>query len=131
MKIKIAVDATPIISALIGGISRDILFDHRFDFISTEYTVREAEKCISLISEKSGVEKEKIHKALFLLPIKIHERKYYRDEIAKAEDIIGKIDKKDSDILALSLKENCPLWSEDRHFRDKKEINLVRTKDLL
>ena len=108
MKIKIAVDATPIISALIGGISRDILFDHRFDFISARYTIEEVEKYIFLISKKSGVQKEEIRKSLSLLPIKIRERRYYKNEIMKSRKIIGEIDEKDVDILALSFKENCP-----------------------
>ncbi|MFH1325345.1 MAG: PIN domain-containing protein [archaeon] len=131
MKIKIAVDATPIISALIGGISRNILFDHRFNFISSEYTMDEVRKYISLISKKSLVNEEEIKEALFLLPIKIYSKKYYKDKIKDADEIIGKIDEKDVEILALSIKENCFVWSEDKDFRDLKGINLVRTKDLV
>jgi len=70
MKIKIAVDATPIISALIGGISRNILFGHKFNFISTEYTLKEVEKYAFLISKKSGVNEKEIKEALSLLPVK-------------------------------------------------------------
>src|SRR6056297_1209790 len=131
MKIKIVVDAIPIISALIGGVSRNILFDHKFSFISTEFTFNEVRKYIPIISEKSGVGKEKIEEALFLLPIKIYSRKEYINKIKSAEEIISKIDKKDIDILALSLKENYPLWNEDKHFRNKDGANLIRTKDLV
>ena len=60
MRIKIAIDANPIISALIGGISKEILFDHRFHFISTEHTFKEVEKYILVISKKSGVDEEKV-----------------------------------------------------------------------
>ena len=35
------VDANVIISALIGGSSRDILFDHRYDFLTAEFTFEE------------------------------------------------------------------------------------------
>ena len=51
--------------------------------------------------------------------------------IENADKIIGEIDKKDADILALSLKENCSIWSEDKDFRDLKDVNLIRTKDLI
>ncbi len=131
MKIKIAVDATPIISALIGGASRNILFNHRFNFVSTEYTINEVEKYIPTISKKSNVDEKKIKEALYLLPIKAYSQKHYNNKIKSAEEIIGKIDKKDIDILALSLEKNCPLWSEDKHFRDIDDINLIRTKDLV
>lgn len=131
MKIKIAVDASPIISALIGGVSRNILFDYRFDFISTGFTLKEVEKYLSLISEKSGVSEEEIRLALGLMPLRIYQREEYGKQIKSADKIIGKTDKNDVDILALSFHEGCLLWSEDKHFRNKKEIKLVRTKDLI
>ena len=130
MGIKIAVDATPIVSALIGGISRTILFDRRFNFISTEYTFNEIKKYLTLISKKSGVPEMEIVNALKLLPIKIYSSKHYKDKLRKSGKIMKKVDKKDIDILALSIKENCHLWSEDKHFR-RNEINLIRTKDLI
>lgn len=131
MKLKIAVDATPLISALIGGASRNILFDHRFNFISTEYTINEVKKYLHVISKKSGVNREEIKETLSLLPVKVYAEKDYLDKIEIANNIIGKIDKKDVDILALSIKENCPVWSEDKDFRELEEVNLIRTKDLI
>ncbi len=41
MNITIVVDANPIIAALIGGSSREIFFDRRFEFITTEFTIEE------------------------------------------------------------------------------------------
>mgnify|MGYP001615840395 CR=1 FL=1 len=131
MRIKIAVDATPIISALIGGVSRNILFDRRFDFISTDYTMEEVKRHIPLISKKSGINEKEIVDALSLLPIKIYSKKSYKNKIENANKIIGEIDKKDVDILALSLKENCLIWSEDKDFRNLKEVDLIRTKELI
>jgi len=43
MKPTIVVDANPIISALIGGYSREVLFDHSFQFITTEFTIEDFE----------------------------------------------------------------------------------------
>ncbi len=113
------------------GVSREILFNSKFEFISTEFSIEEVKKYLPLISKKSGVDKEEIQKALFLLPLKIYSEKYYRDLIEEANKIIKNIDKKDVDILALSFKEDCFLWSEDKHFRNKKQIKLIRTKDLI
>jgi predicted nucleic acid-binding protein len=66
-----------------------------------------------------------------LLPLKIHSANYYNDTIKKSSKIIKHIDEKDVDILALSFKEDCFLWSEDKHFRNIEQIKLIRTKDLL
>jgi len=127
----IVVDANPIISALIGGTSREIFFRKSLRFVTTEHTINEVERFIPYISEKSGVEEKEIKKALFLLPLKIYERGYYEDKIKKAEKIIKHIDENDVDILALALKLKAPLWTNDRHFDNVREVNILRTKDLI
>ena len=66
-----------------------------------------------------------------MLPIRIFSLNHYKTELKKADKVIGKIDKKDVDILALSSRENCLVWSEDKDFRNINEINLIRTKDLI
>ena len=49
MKIKICVDANIIISALIGGVARNILFDSKFEFITTESTIKEVTKYLPIL----------------------------------------------------------------------------------
>ncbi len=131
MKITLVVDANPIISALIGGISREIFFDRRFNFITTEFTLQEVKGYLPLISKKSGVDIERISLALSLLPITAHPKKFYQKNIQEAGRLIGKIDKKDVEILALVLSTKSPLWSEDKDFEAIKGITLLKTKDLL
>lgn len=132
MKLRIVVNANIIISALLGGKPRFILFDHKFEFITNRFTLKEVEKYIPLISEKSGVSKREIKKGISLLPLKIVPRNYYKNYLKEAEKLIGKIDKDDVDILALYLKEKTFLWSEDKDFEKVKlKINLLRTKDLV
>lgn len=127
--IKIIVDATPIISALIGGASREILFDSTYEFLTTEFTINEVKKYIFYISKKSKIHIEQIEEALELLPLTIHSKDFYSDKIEKAKQLIEHIDKKDIDILALALKTSNPLWSEDTHFEKISQINLLKTKD--
>ncbi len=40
-------------------------------------------------------------------------------------------DKDDADFVALSLKTNAPLWSNDKRLKEIKEITVLNTKDLL
>ena len=132
MRLRIVVDANILISALLGGKPRFILFDPKFEFIVNEFTLREVEKYIPFISKKSGVSEKEIGKGISLLPLKIVSKNYYKDYLKQAEKLIGKIDKNDIDILALYLKEKTFLWSEDKDFEKvKPKINLLKTKDLV
>ena len=127
--IKIIVDATPIISALIGGTSREILFDPTYEFLTTEFTINEVKKYLPYIGKKSKILLEQIEESLELLPLTIYTKGFYSDKIEKARQLIEYIDKKDIDILALALKTSNPLWSEDTHFEKISQINLLKTKD--
>lgn len=131
MGITIVVDANPIISALIGGISEDILFDRKFEFVTSEFTIEEVKEYIPFISEKSGVKEDSISLALSLLPLKIYSEIQYRDKIKEAKKLIEHRDKEDIPILALTLTLNVPLWSMDKDFEDISEIKLLKTKDFL
>jgi len=132
MKIRIVVDANILISALLGGKPRFILFDPKFEFITNEFTLKEVEKYIPLISKKSGVPEREIEKAISLIPIKIFPKSYYQNYLGQAENLMKEIDKNDIEILALYLKEKTFLWSEDKDFeRVKFKINLLKTEDMI
>lgn len=134
MKIRIVVDSNIIISALLGGKPRFILFDSKFEFITTQFTLNEVKKYIPLITEKSGVSEEEIKEGIDLLPLKIIPILQYQKYFKKANRIMKDIDENDTEILALYLKEKTYLWSEDKDFeraRKKVEINLLKTEDFL
>ena len=129
MKPTIVVDANPIISALIGGYSREILFDHNFDFITTHFTLNEVERFILYVTEKAGVSVGLVESLLKLIPLKVFEREAYKDSYLKAKSLVQ--DKNDADILALALATNNPLWSNDAGFERITEIKLIKTKDFV
>lgn len=132
MKIRIIVDANIFISALLGGKPRFILFDLKFKFITTEFTLKEVEKYIPEISQKSGVSEKEIKEAISLFPIQILSKDYYENYLTEAKKLIQKIDPDDIDILALYLKEKTFLWSEDRDFEKvRPKIKLLKTEDLI
>lgn len=132
MKIIIVVDANVILSALLGGSARFILFKREFEFITTDFTVEEVKKYLDVVAAKSRVSKKEIMRALSLLPIKAYPSNFYRTTLKKAKGLIGSIDPKDIDILALTLKLNTYLWSEDQHFEKiKNHIKLLKTEGLV
>ena len=43
---------------------------------------------------------------------------------------MGHIDKKDTIFVAVALALNCSIWSDDRHFKKQKRIEIFTTKDI-
>ena len=56
-------------------------------------------------------------------------KKDYDKNIKAAEEISP--DKADSDFIALSLKYNCPLWSNDAILKKQDKIAVISTKELI
>lgn len=132
MKLSIAVDANVIISALLGGKARFLLFDPRYDFLTTAFNIDEVKRYFPRIAVKSGVEQPRLKELLSFLPITIINRGKYQQQIRKATKMMDEIDRHDIDLLALVLEKNSYLWSEDRHFEKiKDQIRLLKTEDLL
>lgn len=132
MVLTVAVDANPILAALLGGYARTVLFDPRFWFITTEYTMEEVRQYLPMISEKSGVPIEELEAVVNLLPVKIVARAAYRSMLTEAHRRISHIDPDDADILALALHFDAQLWSNDLHFtKVQPPIKLLRTRDFI
>ena len=137
-------NANPILSALIFGRAREILFSPLFEFITTEFTTWEVKKYIPSFArklqhrlERAGtiVSIVKVEWQLFLeldgLPIETVHPRFYEDKLADAEKLIGHRDPKDIDLLALALKTGNPIWSDDKDFEGIAQITLLKTKQLL
>lgn len=131
MGIVIVVDANIILSALLGGKPGSILFDPRFHFVTTKFTIKEVEKYIPRLAKKLNLPKEEFGGLLDLLPIFLYSKKYYTDKMQRAFDMIGEVDKKDADILALALKFNTYLWSQDRDFEKAGYPKILKTYNFI
>jgi predicted nucleic acid-binding protein len=49
----------------------------------------------------------------------------------EADNLIGKIHINDVIFLATALAFNCPIWSDDKHFKKQKIVRIYNTKELL
>lgn len=128
--IRIVVDANIILSALLGGSARFVLFDPRFEFTTTTFTLEEVERYIPRVSEKSDVPFHEIAEALSLLPLRIRQKDEYQRMAPRARKAMKRIDPHDADILALYFLEDTYLWSDDKDFeRVSPPIRLLKTKD--
>lgn len=132
MLLTIAVDANPMLAALLGGYARTVLFDPRFSFVTADYTMMEVRQYLPMVSEKSSVPVSELEKAIRLLPVKIFQRAFYRFSMPEARRRMEHIDPDDVDILALALHLEVPLWSNDLHFtKVHPPIKLLQTKDFI
>jgi predicted nucleic acid-binding protein len=127
MKITVAVDANIILSALLGGKPSSILFDSRFQFITSEFTLNEIKKYLPKLEKKLDISQQEIASLLNQLPLEIYERAFYKTKLEEAEEMIARIDEKDVDILALALKFEAYLWSEDKDFEKAGYKKLLKT----
>lgn len=131
MRIIVIVDANIILSALLGGKPSSILFNPNFRFITTGFTISEVRKYLPRVEKKLGLSQKELTSFLSELPLEIYERTFYKDKLKKAEKMIGHIDKKDIDILALTLKSETYLWSQDKHFEKSGYKKILKTGDFI
>lgn len=131
MKIIVVVDANIILSALLGGKPSIILFDSKFKFVTTEFTLSEVKKYLPRLEKKLKISQRKLISLLGQLPIEIYKQSFYKNDVGEAKKLIAHIDKKDTDILALALKFKTYLWSQDKDFEKAGYQKLLKTYDFI
>ena len=132
---KLIIDTNILISSLLkDSTTREILLNESINFYLPEIVLSEVNKYLPYIIQKSELSEKEIKKLLntllenlILVPIDEYEKKM--DEGMK---IIGKIDEKDTQFIALALSiENDGIWSNDKHFKKQKKIKVFKTIDIL
>ena len=129
----IVADANELFSALIAkGETLNLFFNSKFEIISPEFILEEFKKHQQEISNKSSLNKNELITFLLLLTYKIKfiDEKDYADFLIEAENITP--DKNDIDYLALALKFNCPIWSEDKKLKEQQnKVKILSTFALM
>jgi predicted nucleic acid-binding protein len=127
----LVVDANPILSALLGGAAREVLFSGKFTLYSTQHALFEVAKHLSSLAKRLDVPESDLFREYQLLPITACQPSQYDFSLAEAERWIGGRDPKDVPILALAISLHCPLWTDDRDFDGISVVPIVKTADLL
>jgi predicted nucleic acid-binding protein len=128
---SLVVDANPVVSALLGGVARTIVFSRSFDLYSTQHTMFEVARYLPLLARRLKVAEIDLLREFQLLPIIACQPDQYGSHIAEAERWIGGRDSRDVPILALTLCVKVPIWTEDRDFDGIPAISIRRTADLI
>jgi predicted nucleic acid-binding protein len=116
---KLAVDANPILSAVIGGQARSVFLEgEKISFYTTLFNFREVEKYLPALASKRSLPIDDLYFALSTLPVSVCDVEFYKDTLKKAKNLIGERDADDIHLLGLALKLSCPIWSNDKDFDD-------------
>jgi predicted nucleic acid-binding protein len=128
---KLAVDANPILSAIVGGSAREVFLKADItSFYTTTINFKEVERYIPVLSAKREIPIEDLYLSLSILPLLVCSEHFYKDKIKEAKRLIEKRDPDDVHLLALALKLKCSVWSNDKDFEGL-EINVYKTLDLI
>lgn len=128
---KLAVDANPILSAIIGGNARIVFGEaEKLVFYTTFFNFKEVEKYMPYLSSKKDIPLGDLYLALSMLPVTVCDEDFYKSELRRARKLISKRDPDDCHLLALALELKCPLWSNDRDFEGL-GVTVYSTADLI
>ena len=115
-----------------NSFTKGILLDQDYRFFSPEHALNEINNHINEIKVKTNISDEKFKElrkdlAICVEFIPIEEYKDFLEESfnllpAHADDI---------DFIALALKLNLPIWSNDPHLKEQKRIKVYTTKELV
>lgn len=97
------------------------------------YILSEIDKYKDEILQKANINEKQFY---FLLSslfkyIQVINPIYYNSYLNEADKIIGNIHKTDIPFIATALAFNCPVWSDDKHFKKQKRVKVLTNKDVL
>ena len=129
---RLVIDTSSIISALIkNGISRRIIVPPAIQFITPDYSLKEISKYKELVCKKAKINSNEFDIILNLLfeKITIIPKEEYEEFFDTAKTLIDDIN--DIPFVALCLASKADgIWSDDTHFKTRKEITIYRTREL-
>jgi len=131
---KVVVDTNIIFSALIAdGKTRDLILLDDLDLVIPEFFYDELKNNKEEIIPKTGLTKSEFSTLLNILfeDVDVVPKDEFEDEIPQARDLMEDIDPDDVPFVALALKKEAEIWSDDGHFQHQDSVRVFRTTDLL
>ena len=131
---NMVVDTNIFMSALIKeSITREIIINSGCTFLFPEFEFEELMNHKKEILKKSKLSDFDFNILLLnlLKRVKVIGAKRIVHNKKKAFDIIGKIDEDDVQFIATALTFNCPIWSQDKHFKKQNKIKVFNTSEMI
>lgn len=127
---KLAADSNVILSAVIGKAALQVFLRPEIELITTRFNVLEVEEYIPRLASKYGLDERSLSLQLKMLPMVVFDEKYYHSHTSQATRLLKERDPDDVHLAALALKEDVPIWSNDRDF-EKLSLQVYPTAQLL
>lgn len=129
---ELVVDANTLFAALIKiSVTSDLIVDNSLSLSSVEFIFSEFEKYKDLIKKKTERTDEEFERFMEIIQRRIRLIPYEEFEsfMKEAEKISP--DPKDTEYLALALKLNCAVWSNDKKLKTQNKVKVYSTEDLV
>ena len=127
---KFAADSNVILSAVIGKAALQVFLRPEIELITTRFNVLEVEEYIPRLASQYGLDERSLSLQLKMLPVVVFDEKHYHSHTAHATRLLKERDPDDVHLAALALKEEVPIWSNDRDF-EKLSLKVYTTAQLL
>ncbi len=127
---KLAADSNVILSAVTGRAALQVFLRSEIELITTRFNILEVEEYIPRLASKYGLDERSVSLQLRMLPIVIFESNHYHSHTPQAMRLLKDRDPDDAHLAALALKEEVPIWSNDRDF-EKLSLRVYTTAQLL
>lgn len=127
---KIAADSNVLLSAIIGKAALKVFIETNIEIVTTEFNIKEVIKYIPHFSAKYKIAENDLLLQLRMLPLLVFKKRYYNSKLSLAKSYLDARDPDDAHLAALALKENIPVWSNDKDFSNL-PIDVYSTKKLL
>lgn len=129
----LVIDTNILMSALIKeGLTREILTNLQTNFIFPDFGLEEIYRHKEEIKYKAKLNEKdfniillRVLKHINLIPINL-----ILPFSKESKNIIKNIDEDDSVFIATALTFNCPIWSEDKHFKKQNKVKVFTTSEL-
>lgn len=129
----LVVDANIVVAALIAGKGKtvDLIFSEEINLIAPEFLLEELEEHKSEILVKSSLSEPELETQLALL-----EKRITFIPLPDFEDKVGEAyelgpDKDDVLYLALGLKHDCGIWTNDKDLKKQGAVKVYTTGELV
>lgn len=128
----LVIDANVLFSALIkNSITTELLFEEDLMLYTPEFIMDEFLKYEDLILNKTKRTKEKFVEIMHMLKetITVVPKEEYSKFMSEAEAISP--DEKDVAYIALALKLNCGIWSNDKKLKEQDKVKVYSTSEVM
>jgi len=127
---RLAADSNVILSAVTGRAALQVFLRPDIELITTRFNILEVEEYVPRLASKYGLDERSVLLQLRMMPIAIFEEKHYHSHTPQATRLLKDRDPDDVHLAALALKEEVPIWSNDRDF-EKLSFQVYTTAQLL